>query len=177
FKDRARKSYERSSSQKIPRPTNSTPPSFSFRTLAGTYENPGYGAIELCFLGASNHTTSCQEIVNELPTVLPGGVDLDIPTLIAKWDRFWSTHVKLEHFDGPFFNVSILESRPTDIETEPYWIGEPWWDSIITAEFVTTRGGTRGFGVFGGFWGAGPRVENAVEGNSRETAEVYFDRI
>ncbi|KAG7095302.1 hypothetical protein E1B28_006068 [Marasmius oreades] len=111
FKSRIRKSYEKYSSQKVARPSNPTPPPAPFQSLAGTYENRGYGVIELCLLGAPTHSTSCQDIVDELPTVLPGAVDRTIPTLIARWDRFWSTHIKLEHFDGPFFNLSILESR------------------------------------------------------------------
>ncbi|KAL0571496.1 hypothetical protein V5O48_010472, partial [Marasmius crinis-equi] len=122
YKDVIRDSYKTSQSRIVPRPAHPSPPPASFERLAGRYKNGGYGGIELCFADGAKQSVSCQDNLDELSTVLPGVVDSTIPTLIAKWDKFWSTHIKLEHFDGPLFNVTILESRPTDNADDPYWL-------------------------------------------------------
>ncbi|KAL0579080.1 hypothetical protein V5O48_002922 [Marasmius crinis-equi] len=176
YKDLVRDSYEKLRSRMIPRPSDPAPPPAPFKSFTGRYVNGGYGAMELCFLDGSRQSPSCQDVINELPIVLPGAVDSSVPTLIAKWDRFWSTHIKLEHFDGALFNVTVLESRPTDREDDPYWVAEPFGDAIVTAQFVVDGDNVGGFGLFGGFWGAGPQVRNA-EGGLREEAEVFFDKL
>ncbi|KAJ8082741.1 hypothetical protein PM082_008597 [Marasmius tenuissimus] len=183
YKDRVQKAFDNFQSRLVPRPSNPVPPPAPYESLAGKYTNGGYGDIELCLLGGSNQSRSCQEVIDELPTVLPGVANSTIPTLIAKWDRFWSTHVKLEHFDGFLFNLTVLESRarPTADRDGPYWTAEPFYgETVDTAQFVMDDadvGRVNGFGIFGGFWGSGPLVKNSVEGGSREVAEVFFDKL
>ncbi|KAL0573922.1 hypothetical protein V5O48_008019, partial [Marasmius crinis-equi] len=180
-KDEIRNYHDVVNSRRVPRPADPTSPPASFEELAGRYHNVGYDGIELCFVDGSKQSASCQEVINELPTVLPGAVNSSVPTLIAKWNKFWSTHLKLEHFDGPLFNVTMLESRPTDDEDDPYWTGEArLTDSALsfpTAEFVVEKNRVHGFGFFGGVWGAGLEVTDASEGGSREAAEVFFDKL
>ncbi|KAL0574601.1 hypothetical protein V5O48_007351 [Marasmius crinis-equi] len=180
-KDEIRNFYEVVSSRRLPRPADPAPPPASFEELAGRYYNVGYDGIELCFVNNSKQSASCQEIIGELPTVLPGAVNFGVPTLIAKWDKFRTTHLKLEHFDGPLFNATMLESQLTGDEDDPYRTGEARTSdsalSFPTAEFVVEKSGIHGVGFFGGFWGIGPEVTNIVEGRSREAAEAFFDRL
>ncbi|KAJ8082743.1 hypothetical protein PM082_008599 [Marasmius tenuissimus] len=182
YKDRVQKAFDDFQSKLVPRPSNPIPPPASYESLAGKYTNGGYGDIELCLLGSSKQSRSCQEVIDELPTVLPGVASSTIPTLIAKWDRFWSTHVKLEHFDGPLFNLTVLESRepPTADKDGPYWTAEPFYGQTVGTQFVmgdAEVGRVDGFGIFGGFWGSGSLVEDSAEGGSREAAEVFFDKV
>ncbi|KAK1232776.1 hypothetical protein PQX77_004101 [Marasmius sp. AFHP31] len=183
YKNKVQKAFEDFQSRLVPQPPNPLPPPGApYESLAGKYANGGYGDIELCLLGVSKQSRSCQEIIDELPTVLPGAVNSTIPTFIAKWDRFWSTHVKLEHFDGFLFNITVLESRapPTADRDGPYWTAEFYGESVDTAQFVMNDAEVArvdGFGIFGGFWGSGPLVEDSEEGGSREAAEVFFDKV
>ncbi|KAK1232777.1 hypothetical protein PQX77_004102 [Marasmius sp. AFHP31] len=183
YKDMVQKAFDNFQSRLMPRPSSPAPPPTPYESLAGKYTNGGYGDIELCLLGSTKQSRSCQEIIDELPTVLPDIVDSTILTLIAKWDRLWSTHVKLEHFDGALFNLTVLESRgrPKADRDGPYWSAEPFYgESVNTAQFVMNDAEVRrvdGFGIFGGFWGSGPLVEDSAEGGSREATEVFFDKL
>ncbi|KAK7050032.1 hypothetical protein VNI00_005464 [Paramarasmius palmivorus] len=177
-KKEVKEAYEKRISKIKPRPSNPAPPPLPLEQLAGVYRNLGYGDIELCFVGSNGQTDSCRKVLKELPVVLPGGINEDIPTLVARWDRFWSSHVKLEHFDGAMFNVTMLESRPTDDESDPYWTATPsTGDEVHTAEFVVDDEGKVGFGITGGVWGAGPGVEGPVGESVKERAEVWFEKI
>jgi hypothetical protein len=46
----------------------------------------------------------------------------------------------------------------------------------VTAEF-TFNDGEIGFGINGGFWGAGAGVANPGGDNVKEKAEVWFDKF
>uniref|UniRef100_A0A0W0G336 Beta-lactamase-related domain-containing protein n=1 Tax=Moniliophthora roreri TaxID=221103 RepID=A0A0W0G336_MONRR len=176
-KKAAIEAHEKRQSKIKPRPENPAPPPVPFEQLSGVYRNLGYGDVEFCFVGGSN-TQTCKDVLEDLPTILPGGVQKDIPTLIAKWDRFRSTHAKLEHFDGPVFNLTTLESRPTDEPSDPYWTATPsTGDEIHKAEFVLDEGKVVGFGITGEFWGAGSEVKDPVGGSVKEKAEVWFDKV
>ncbi|KAJ6552222.1 beta-lactamase/transpeptidase-like protein [Mycena vulgaris] len=70
-----------------PRPANATLTSFPFSSLAGTYQDPGYGTLELCLVSPEDESSaskSCRELLGEIPTVLPDSLDLQIPTFLAK---------------------------------------------------------------------------------------------
>ena len=108
--------FEAMQRKKLPRPANPSLPALPLQAFSGSYTNAGYEDLELCWIGppstrASNASKSCKKAVRELPRVIPGAVNTSVPTLVAKWDKFWSTHLKLEHFDGMLWNVSVLESR------------------------------------------------------------------
>ncbi|KAK1222394.1 hypothetical protein PQX77_014727 [Marasmius sp. AFHP31] len=182
YKDTVHKVFDDFQTRIVSRPPNSAPPPVPYESLTGIYSNAGYGRLELCLFGGSKQSDSCQRVIDEVPTVLPGAVDSTVPTLIAKWDRFRSTHVKLEHFDGFLFNLTALESRPIDDREsdESYWTAYSFLGNVITAQFVMDigeNGRVVGFGSFGGLWGASPLVEDSAEGGSREAAEVFFDKL
>ncbi len=94
-----------------PRPSNPRPPSVSFEALSGPYENPGYGTVDFCFIFKNKSTSDIPSPCDDSWTTLPGAIDPSVPTLLAKWDKAWSTHIMLTHFDENLFNVSTLESR------------------------------------------------------------------
>ncbi|KAJ8082740.1 hypothetical protein PM082_008596 [Marasmius tenuissimus] len=182
YKDTVQKAFDDFQSRLVPRPSNPTPPPVPYESLSGIYSNAGYGRLELCLLGGSKQSGTCQQVIDELSTVLPGAVDSTIPTLIAKWDRFRSTHVKLEHFGGPLFNLTALESRPIDDREsdESYRTAYPLFGNVVTAQYVVNDGEDErvvGLGIFGGLWGASPLVRDSAEGGSREAAEVFFDKL
>ncbi|KAL0069306.1 hypothetical protein AAF712_003671 [Marasmius tenuissimus] len=180
YKDTVQKAFDDFQSRLVPRPSNPTPPPVPYESLSGIYSNAGYGRLELCLLGGSKQSGTCQQVIDELSTVLPGAVDSTIPTLIAKWDRFRSTHVKLEHFGGPLFNLTALESRPIDDREsdESYRTAYPLFGNVVAAQYVVNDGeDVVGLGIFGGLWGASPLVRDSAEGGSREAAEVFFDKL
>ncbi|KAE9396088.1 beta-lactamase/transpeptidase-like protein [Gymnopus androsaceus JB14] len=99
------------------------PPSFtSFSDLQGVYRHPAYGSIEMCLVPLESLSTeeeyridskqsqSCQELIKELPDKLPGIVTLGKPTLVVKWNKFWSSHLRFEHFNGDLFNITLFTS-------------------------------------------------------------------
>lgn len=89
------------------RPSDPTPPSVAEpSSLAGVYTDGGYGSIELCYIDSQD---SCSDILAQLPDVAEG-VD-GVPTLIAKWDRIWTSHILLQHFDGDLWNATALDSQ------------------------------------------------------------------
>jgi hypothetical protein len=58
--------------------------------LAGTYRDAGYGVLELCLVNLSpedriasasaSKSTSCRQLIDEIPTALPGILDPHVPT-------------------------------------------------------------------------------------------------
>lgn len=91
----------------IGRPPNATLPAVDFAALVGRYTNPGYGDLEFCLFPApSSASSECQGMDEHLPGIL----DPSVPTLVAKWDRLWSSHLKLAHYDGSIFNASTHTS-------------------------------------------------------------------
>ncbi|ESK87216.1 beta-lactamase [Moniliophthora roreri MCA 2997] len=175
-----REAHEKRISREKPRPKNPNPPPLPLERLAGLYRNPGYGDIELCYVNRRSRvqSESCRKLVDEQPVVLPGAINDSVPTLLTRWDRYWDSHAKLEHFDGSFFNFTELDSRPTDDESDPYWTGtiQATGDEL-TAEFVVDADGIVGFGITGGIWGAGEGVHGPVGNSVQERAEVWFNKV
>ncbi|KAK0458256.1 beta-lactamase/transpeptidase-like protein [Desarmillaria tabescens] len=158
------------------KPPNPRPPSVLFDALSGTYENSGYGTIDFCFIFMNKTTSDLPSPCHDSWTVLPGAVNTSIPTLLAKWDKAWSTHIMLTHFDGNLFNVSTLESRHTINDTQPFWTAEVHESSIVTAEFSFDRE-IRGFGLTGGIWGASAEVGSRKGATVQDRAEVWFHKL
>ncbi|KAJ3933342.1 MAG: beta-lactamase/transpeptidase-like protein [Lentinula lateritia] len=181
-----------------PRPRNPTMPFVPFASLAGTYVHPAYGTLELCAvpslnLPISQSTPNCKTLINELSLKLPGTLNTSesVPTFFASMDSAWLSHVRLQHFDGNLFNVSGFQSLPIissdsarmgESQEQRYWAYDATDNAPITIEFapnsdVVSSDGVSGFGVTGGFWGAGEGVEGPVGENAQERAEVWFDRV
>ncbi|KAF7353889.1 Beta-lactamase class penicillin binding protein [Mycena venus] len=173
------------------RPENPTLPSVPFSALAGTYRDSGYGTVELCLVSPANlissPTASCRRLVDEVPTRLPGVVDPDIPTFVAKWKGFGVTHVSLTHFEHNLFNVSGWLSVPTRNSSEkPYWVQPDIHSDSHTsflAEFSFAsegRGTGRKSGIgLRGLWGASEAdvVERPWGESVEERSEAWFEKI
>ncbi|KAK0458281.1 uncharacterized protein EV420DRAFT_389681 [Desarmillaria tabescens] len=163
--------YEQVLSQIIPRPDNPKPPTSRWE---GWYKNDAYGEILLCLVGLESSTLpECLQLTNEVYTTLPGVINPSIPSLVAKWNKVWSSHILLEHFDGDLYNASALDSIVTD---DGFWVNREARDVLVTAEFVIEEDEI-GFGLTGGIWGAGPGVDPPNGDTVRERAEVWFGKL
>ncbi|KAG5643451.1 hypothetical protein DXG03_000924 [Asterophora parasitica] len=174
-----------------PRPENAKPPSANFTSIAGLYNNDGYGQIEFCLLtptpdlskiAAAGNTSSCAQVTSNLTTILPDAIRPGIPTLIAAVNGPWFSHIRLEHFNADLFNISLLISTPANDTAKPYWTfnDKSKSDNAIIGE-LDVNGTHIGLG-FAGFWaglwdGAEAGVPKPLGANPRERAEVYWDKI
>ncbi|GLB39321.1 putative beta-lactamase [Lyophyllum shimeji] len=167
-----------------PRPENVTLPSTNFTKLAGTYNNEGYGKIELCLLAPEdpNPTASCRDLAANVSTILPGAVRSGIPILVGAVDSPWFSHIAVEHFNADLFNVSLFISTPTNDSSQPYWTynDKRQSDNGMIGE-ADVEGDKVAFGLAGfwaGLWdGAAAGVPKPTGNTVRERAEVYFEKI
>ena len=95
-----------------PRPVNASFPFGSFGSLAGTYDNPGYGPFELCLVSPEDleASPSCKALASDITKLLPGTIECGVPTYFTQWDNIFFSHLRLTHFDGGVFNISMLAS-------------------------------------------------------------------
>ncbi|TRM58482.1 beta-lactamase/transpeptidase-like protein [Schizophyllum amplum] len=123
-------------------------------------------------------TSECGKLRATAPTVLPGVIDISVPTLLAKWDRLGANYLKLAHYDVGLFNVTMLKSAPTGNASEPFWVAGTDDDpDLANAEFAFDEaGGALGFGLTGGIWGAGAGVPSPQGDTPQARAEVWFTR-
>ncbi|KAF7366888.1 Beta-lactamase class penicillin binding protein [Mycena sanguinolenta] len=161
-----------------PRSPNPTLPSVPFSVLAGAYRDMAYGTLDLCLVSPQNPPVSpsalCRQLIEEIPTALPGILDPLVPTLLARWNGFGVTHVSLAHFERNLFNVTGVFSIPTGNSSDkPYWVQSDT-NPDLTAEF--SFDGKAGVGVRG-FWGAGAGVQSPRGDSAQERAEVWFEKI
>lgn len=103
-----------------PRPSPAAPPLVTFPSFAGTYDNLGYGPMELCYIPPyANATTeaspACRSLVEQIPVILPGKVDPSIPTYVANWNKASSTHLLVTHFNGNIFNATGVFSIVSNV--------------------------------------------------------------
>ncbi|KAJ7206487.1 hypothetical protein GGX14DRAFT_367207, partial [Mycena pura] len=111
---------------------------------------------------------ACARLVEEIPTTLPGAIDPNVPTLLAKYAVVGLTHIALAHFDGNVFNVSGLNSRTGDSADKPPWVATESNPALV-AEFASD-GDTFGVGMRGGIWGPGEGVKSPQGQTVRERA-------
>lgn len=168
-----------------------------FTSLAGVYDNGGYGQSEFCYVSSAYPTESksCRELNANLSTILPEAVETGVPTFIARWDSPWASHIKLSHFDENYFNVSSLQSvvsfrlsctlalivmnnrafQPnTGQESEPFWTRTTQGPGV-NAEFVINENHI-GLG-FTGIWGAAIGVPDLQGQTVQDRAEVWFVKV
>ncbi|KAJ8081127.1 hypothetical protein PM082_017969 [Marasmius tenuissimus] len=147
-----------------------------FASIEGTYSHPAYGNWSFCLFEPGNQPSdACKDFAANLSTILPGGVDPDIPTLIAPVDSVWFDYVRLQHFDGNVFNATLLSAYPTLNDTD-----QPFWTYPDTAPYlaeVGLSGDTVGLGFTGGFWGAGAGVAEPQGATLEERSEVWFEKV
>ncbi|KAJ6552199.1 beta-lactamase/transpeptidase-like protein [Mycena vulgaris] len=160
-----------------PRPENATLPTFTFESLAGTYSDPGYGAVEFCLVSpdsTSSTSEACHLLLEEVPTTLSDVLDPKIPTLLARWDGFGLTHVSLTHFEHNIFNLSGFASIPTrNSSDKAYWVSRET-DPSLVAEF--SYEGILGVGLRG-IWGAGDGVPSPTGETVKERAEIWLEKV
>ena len=64
------------------------------------------------------------------------------------------------------------------MQGQKYWAQDASGRVPFTVEFAFDEDGTvSGFGVTGGFWGAGAGVEGPTGDTVQERAEVWFERL
>ncbi|ESK80791.1 penicillin-binding protein, partial [Moniliophthora roreri MCA 2997] len=158
----------------LSRQTNASDPSIDFTSLAGTYNNPGYGNFTFCLI-SEEPTESCREFVANTSTLLPGAINTTVPTLLAKPDTVLAEYVVLTHSDGNKFDIAAMHSFPTNNPEQPFWA------KVLTApgfvvEFAATDNGI-GMAMNGGIWGAGTGVPDPTGDSLEERAEVWFRQV
>jgi hypothetical protein len=159
-----------------PRPESAKPPTSDYKNMAQAFHHPTYGYVSPCHLQARSPSPSCHEFLHS-DTVKPliGSLDHSIPTLIAPFYRFFSSHLVFTHFDGDLFNVTIFfgnaESRRQqglsedgDVVFERGHSLAMWMDGSIDG---------RGWGMMGNWWGKGLEAKEP-QGDGMEKAEVIF---
>uniref|UniRef100_A0A0W0FML0 Beta-lactamase-related domain-containing protein n=1 Tax=Moniliophthora roreri TaxID=221103 RepID=A0A0W0FML0_MONRR len=154
------------------RPTNASDPSIDFTSLAGTYNNPGYGNFTFCLVSLEP-TESCRELVANASTLLPGAINPTVPTLLAKADAVFAEYVALTHSDGNKFDFATMYSFSTNNSEQPFW-AKVLTVSDFVAEFAATDNGI-GMAMNGGFWGAG--AGDPTGDSLEERAEVWFRQV
>ncbi|KAJ6626811.1 beta-lactamase/transpeptidase-like protein [Mycena sp. CBHHK59/15] len=125
----------------LPRRKDAELPSVPFAALAGTYSHPAYGSFNFCLFSA-NKTVGASCVPIEPAIILPGVVDPEVPSLIAKWDTMVTNYVQFSHYSGNTFNSTGLLSNPTEIPSE-FWV-QKFPGMLVEFE---TDGGKIGFGV------------------------------
>ncbi|KAE9393924.1 beta-lactamase/transpeptidase-like protein [Gymnopus androsaceus JB14] len=193
YRTKVQEAHEQEIQSSVPRPVNPTPPSVSFSSLEGKYHNAAYGTLHLCGvppIGSSS--SSCRDLINELPIRFPGAVNASVPTFFTRLPEseleLTLTHMRFQHFSGNLFNVSFFASLPlvdsesfrlNGAEIAKYWVYPPSPDTSIVIEFTQSSDENTivGFGFTGDFWGAGAGVEAPVGQTVKERAEVWYDRI
>lgn len=76
----------------------------------------------------------------------------------------------------------IIDSEPNLLQEQQFWVQDASAHLNILIEFATNLDhdaghGVVGFGITGGFWGAGQGVDGPVGKTIQERAEVWYDRI
>ncbi|KAJ7820018.1 hypothetical protein B0H14DRAFT_3736395 [Mycena olivaceomarginata] len=144
---------------------------WSASALAGTYRDPGYGVLDLCFVSPKSLVTlaseSCRQLIDEIPTTLPAVLDPRIPTLLARWNGSEVTHAAFAHFEQNLFNVTAVLSVSTGNSSDkPYWV-QIETDPSFVAEFsFEDKVGLQGL------WGAGRGIGGPQGDSVRDRAEV-----
>ncbi|KAJ7152600.1 hypothetical protein C8R43DRAFT_950618 [Mycena crocata] len=159
----------------LPRSKHAEPPSVSYTSLAGTFENPACGQLDFClFSGNTTTGVSCTTLSAEVAKFLPRVVDPSVPTLISKWETMVTNYVQMSHYSRNKFNLTGLQRNWTDypclLSSRPYFptrLGVPSYPGV-EVEFETD-GEELGFELIN-MWGAGDVA--SPRGNTvRERAE------
>ncbi|EJD48201.1 beta-lactamase/transpeptidase-like protein [Auricularia subglabra TFB-10046 SS5] len=133
---------------RLPTPPDAPLPDVTIDRLSATYSNPAYGKLPLRVTGDGIMRAWTENL---------GGV----PSLLA-----------LKHFSGNRFNATVTSYTTPLGEDERVVLGFERFD----AEFEIVDGVVKGFGVWGGLWGAGLGVPPPAGDGPRDKAEVWFDR-
>ncbi|KAI0708815.1 beta-lactamase/transpeptidase-like protein [Cerioporus squamosus] len=135
-------SPERHSTQ---RAVDTASPSLSMDAYTGTYRAPGYNPISLC--SPLSPTSDCADVLTDFAT-------LDSPSsanhsLYSAFKSIWATHVRLQHFSGDVFNITLTALFPhgfgrntSAFETAETGTSDGWVEFVVVEERV------KGFALF-----------------------------
>ncbi|KAF9455443.1 beta-lactamase/transpeptidase-like protein [Collybia nuda] len=168
--------------RKVTAPPNPPiPPSAAFRDLEGrSFSHPAYGTITPC-LATPPTSVACTAVISH-PTAqkILGASEPNVTTYIVPWKRTFTTHLRLTHFSGNLFNVTVVWSDGDVRRKEGYKESEDMLiglDERFEVEWVGADGeGEEGLAFKGGIWGKeGPDARDP-EGNGKDSAEIWFAR-
>ncbi|KAG6869876.1 hypothetical protein C0993_005763, partial [Termitomyces sp. T159_Od127] len=101
----------------------------------------------------------------------------DVPTLVIPFHRTFATHLRLTHWSGPWFNVTVAWGNHRDHESKDdknrILIG---LDEQFEVEWVTS-GKEEGLAFRGGIWGMEGPDATSPKGAGKEGAEVWFSKV
>ncbi|KAJ7655496.1 beta-lactamase/transpeptidase-like protein [Mycena rosella] len=157
-----------------PAPSNASLP-FPIAAGEGKYRNLGYGS-DMALCAPATPSPSCTALLSRLNSTFPA--ELGSATFVWEWDRPIATYATLIHFEGALFNVSAWIAMPTGNTSDTFW-AYTWGLGLETAvaEFSVVEGKVAGFGIRGGFWVAGPSVDEPQGTTVEERSEVWFDAL
>lgn len=115
--NRAPHRYRTSRAKAIPPPPlarakDAPAPAVPYAALAGAYTHPAYGTIDFC-LFAENKTTgsACASLAEDVAAArLPGVIEPEVPTLLARWDTMVTNYIRLAHYAGDLFNLTAVQN-------------------------------------------------------------------
>ncbi|KAJ7348606.1 beta-lactamase/transpeptidase-like protein [Mycena albidolilacea] len=155
-----------------PAPPNASLP-LPFAAMQGAYRNRGYGRdIMLC--APATPAQHCRTVLADLNNTFPTA--LATADLLWAWDRLDLSYVTLTHFDGAVFNLTSWVVAPTGNASAPLFTYGPTGGSVVV-EFAVQKGKVAGFGISGGFWGAGDSVGEPKGITVEARSEVWFDAL
>jgi len=106
----------------------------------------------------------------------------DAPSLVATWDKYWSTHMILQHSSADRFAMrsGILFPAPFPNDTESRAFMVEFGGIRDSAKFTFSEVSPKGLKVDGfaikDIWGAGIYATE-LKGENRDSAEIWFDKV
>lgn len=150
----------------------------SIKSLVGRYHDEGYGPFVIIDFDhqaeADNagHSDFSQGIDSEaffdaISKAMSTQTGLSEPVLFSPITKLFGSAYVFTHFDGPLFNVSIVNIKQNKQRELTSYLG-----GISTGVFVEGKG----LGMFDNFW-SGRHGRRAVMDDVQEQAEVWFSRV
>ncbi|KAF9005373.1 beta-lactamase/transpeptidase-like protein [Hymenopellis radicata] len=164
----------------VSRPQTPQPPSSPFTDMQGTFSHPTYGSFSPCYV-AHPSTRRCQSLLaHPVSQRLLSDINDNVPTLLVPFKRTFTTHILLRHFDGNFFNASMIWSNYDVRKAEGHAGAEGHllvgMDERFEVEWVEDSVGL-GWAFKGNFWGKQGDDAQSPGGVGRSSAEVWFDLV
>jgi hypothetical protein len=139
----------------------------TYLDLAGTYYNPGYGAIVLCNVHSTS--PSCERVLDDFRAV-DSSLSSNSTALYVPWRTVWSTHAQFTLINADQYLLSIGTIYP-----EGYGKNSTPFSTLLPAtlvQFVVENGRVAGFGFDDTTDSDVTHSDQSVE----ETSQVWFDK-
>jgi hypothetical protein len=157
---------------------NKPRPMPSKEILVGRYYDEGYGALEITDFNSPNkstepiilspeQSTDSKEYFEAISKATTTQAGLSKPVLLAPINKLFGSAYVFTHFDGPLFNVSMVNVKQNKQGELAAYGG-----LIGTGVFLEGKG----LGMFDNFW-SGRHGKRAVEDDVQREAEVWFGKI